>query len=1007
MKSLITTSLWLMCLHCNTLFSQDANPRPLMKDFIGINTRSSDDIRFIQKFDFVRTYHEWSDDAGFDLDGIPNCPHNLLSFNPSNSEAAIIDLDGFYRQLSGRVSPVMKWLAPEMRGLTHYDPVLLEQKPVCGDLSAIDQQTPETYFDYARWVSITAARYGANNVCADPENPLCGLLNSTVIDGDVVGASVAGLGNLRYLELGNEPDKWWHDGALRNTPNALWQMMPQQYAALLHAAYDGGGKSDAFRLSPSHPDFLGVKNIDNQIQVAMAGLSDFRGRYIIEMLEKAYSLRASNPNAVKKIPFDILNLHHYTSNNPNNGAAYIDNNALWNTYDYFGLNSDGASPEQCQLKKRYERFFERLFAGISNNAIKAELAGPGMKFWLSEFGYDTNNNSPTKAKLAQNSQSYFTTQAQWLVRAYLELSAVEYNYAGEKIVLDKVAAFDLRDAAPQGESSQYSAGGWLFSHSGLLTRDFQPKRSWYFVQTLKNVLGNTVFTKDLNPDGSILFDNGGTPPRIYYYKGADGTRALAVWSPTSANVSGRYLTLSINDLAAKTGDPELLNTAAYTVVRMQDNSERGFRQGYDVQGGQLKFDTGSMPVSETPIFVLLGEKTSDPTVICPINGSPVVTASCNAALLEWEANTSPSGHWKVFFAQKSKLPDYPSCSDYKNADLLGNGFVHTVTHDLKGDRKRLFVEGLNPNTGYVAFMAYVNPDGIAAQEPCVVCFSTNNNPPAPINPCLTVEASEPCNSVGDDFCKLVIANTGAAQNTNCPNAASACISGNPQVVVNCNTYNAGDCGAAALYPKNQLWADCDRPEVIVAFENQVRLDAIKFFHHSGISHVEICYSTCDNPDERQYLTTFKPSGCNQWVSLFDNLPAQPVKKLYFQKIAARGKGSPAEVIIGKLHFYGKEMADCDEQIQVRESFSEPAPPPALRISPNPVSGPCKLTWGQPGYEQLLVFNSRGVLLRRFALHETALSFECDLGDLPAGSYFIRLTGAQKSPVQQILEVLGR
>lgn len=882
-----------------------------MRDFIGINTRASDDIGFIQKFGFVREYHEWSDDAGFDTDGIPNCPQNLLSFRPSNNEATLINYDDFYAQLSGRVSPSMKWLAPEMRGLQGYNPVIQEQKPICGNISAAEQENAASYFDYTKWVSIMVARYGASDVCADPQNPLCDLLKNAVIDGDATGEGVSGLNNLKYIEPGNEPDKWWFDSDLRNTPNALWQMMPQQYAALLHAVYDGGGKSKTFSLSPAGTTYLGVKNIDDQIKVAMGGLSDFRGRYIIEMLEKAYALRAPDPGIEKKLPFDILNIHHYTGTNPNTGAAYINNNALWNTYDYYGLTTGGSglSPEQCQLKKRYERFLERLFMEIPNPAIKNELTQ--IDFWLSEFGYDTNNNSEIKAKLTQNGQSYFTTQAQWLVRAFLELSAVEYDYAGQKIVLDKAAAYDLRDHAPHTESSDFSTGGWLFSHCGLLTKDFKPKRAWYYVQNLKNALGDTKFTKDLNPAGDIQFDNGGAAPRIFYYKGAGNTRMLAIWSPTSAKVTDRHLTLPVADLIAKIGEPGFDNIESYTVIRMQDHSENGFRQGFEVADGQLIFNSGTMTISETPGFVLLGQNISDPIVQCPMTGTPSATAYCDGAFFEWDADASPGSHWKVFYAEKNKLPYYADCQGYKNTDLLGNGFVRTYSHDLQGDRKRLLIEGLKPNTNYVAFFVYVSPEGIAAQEPCVICFSTNNNPPPVLNPCCKLEATGKYNPAKDDFCKLAVENSGAALNIVCSSSAGDYISGNPQAVITCNTYDAASgCGASYLYPESQLWTSCNLPEVAVTFENALRLDAIKWYHRSGISHVDIYYATCENPGEKVYLSTFRPVNCNRWVTLFDNLPAKPVKKLFFQKVAAKGKTTQAKVSIGKLHFYGDEVTDC-------------------------------------------------------------------------------------------------
>lgn len=997
MNRLITLQVFL-CLLCtgdNALYAQNAaNTRPLMKDFIGINTRSSDGPDYAAKFGFVREYHEWSDDTGFDQDGIANCPQNLLSFNPSNSEARLIDLDDYYGRLSNRVSPCMKWLAPEMRGLQWYNATIQEQKPLCGNIEALDQESPEAYFDYARWVSIFTARYGKADICAIPGSPFCELINNTVVDKDVLGASISGLGSVRYMELGNEPDKWWYDTALRNKPNALWQMMPQQYAALLHAAYDGAGKSPAFGLSPSGSAYLGIKNIDPDIKVAMAGISDFRGRWLKEMLDKAYSLRATNPNAVKKIPFDILNIHHYLSNNANIGGAYIDNNALWNTYDYYGLNNTGLSPEQGQLKQRCARFFERLFSEISNPEIRNELSE--MAFWLSEFGYDTNNNSAVKAKTAQGNQSYFTTQAQWLVRAYLELSAAEYEYNGKKIALEKAVAFDLRDGAAYGEGNQYSPGGYLYTHCGLLTKELKPKRSWYFVQTLKNTLGETRFSGDLNATGSFTFDNGGTPPRIYYYRSDSGQRYLAIWSPTSAGVNDRKLTLSASDILAAIDEPDFSSLETFTIISMQDNGEKGVRKGFDVTAGKLVFDNTSIPVSETPFFVWLGQKTDDPQINAPISVAPTVTASCNGALLEWATNADPAGHWKVLYAQRSYFPDFADCQDYRFTDLLGSGYVQTYTTDLTAAHKRLLMEGLKPNTAYLAFMVYINPQGVASKEPYVVCFSTNNSTPCVANPCLMVEADDDCGGTQSDFCKLVVENAGSALNNFCPGGAG-CLSGNPQAVIGCNTYSAATgCGAGFLYPENQLWSVCNQPGVALTFDKAFLLDAIRFYHHSGMDPVEIYYTTCDAPDEKIYLTTFRPAGCNQWVSITNNLPTEPVKRLYFNKVFAYGKSRVPRVKIGKLHFCGQETGDCGQK-PVSPKTSAVMPNPLL-VFPNPNSGTFSIRWSESGFDRLSVFSADSLLLIQSSIPAEERIWDADLSAFPPGIYFIRLSGSGKKPI---------
>ncbi|MEI6410680.1 MAG: T9SS type A sorting domain-containing protein, partial [Bacteroidota bacterium] len=875
-----------------------------------------------------------------------------------------------------------------------------EQKPICFDQGPVNQYAPEAYWDYAKWVSVVSARYGARNVCNNPFDPTCGLLRSAVMDGDVVGAGVSGLGFLKYMELGNEPDKWWYDDVNRNTPNALYQMMPQQYAALLDAAYDGAGKSPSFLIPGDPGSYLGIKNIDPQIKVAMAGLSEFRGRYMIEMLESAYSLRASNPAIAKKIPFDILNIHHYCSSNPFIGADYINQPALWNNYDYFGFNDKGVSPEQCQLRKRYERYLERLITEIPTDAIRKELLK--MQYWLSEFGYDTNKGSWVKAVLEQNNQSYFTTQAQWLVRSYLELAAVEYEYEGQKMVLDKVAAFDLRDVGPHGEDVDASPNGGLFTHSGLLTNDFKPKRSWYHIQTMIHVLGDTKFTKDLNPTGAIQFDNGGAAPRIFYFKNPDGKRVLAIWSPTATKVTDRHLTIPLSVLAQNASDYGISATDRYTIIQPTDNNEAGARLGFDVSGGNLKLDASTVSISETPIYVVLGQKISDPAVRYPA-ATPRLSPYCNEALLEWNPASSNGCTWNIYYARKNLLPVYTNCMDYKSVDLLGNGVVQTYRTGVPLETGRLLLNGLAASTPYVLFLVYVNAAGIPANEPLVFCFSTTDIRPCVFNPCFTITAPEGClGAYATDYNKLAIENEGTTYNFDCPPTQQGPYTGgDPKNIINCAAYSTGTgCGNPFLFPDSQLWSVCNKPEVVVEFKTPVLLNAIKFYHHSGSDLVEIYYGSCKKPNERIYVTTFRPNSCNTWVSLNENMPLAPVSKLYFRKITARGRNINPNVKIGKLHFCGSFSTDCGS-IENRQNMIPDLneTQDAFCLSPNPATGEVKARWGRPNYSTIRLFNLAGSLVLSMPLSDDQKQARLDVHGLPQGVYVVELEGEGMAPLR--------
>ncbi len=791
----------------------------------------------------------------------------------------------------------------------------------------VEQEAPATYLEYAKWVTAVAGRYGSVKVCSNSGSPYCAFMQSMVSTDDVGGPSASGKKLLSYVEMGNEPDKYWYDTEFRNRDEAVWQMAPRQYAAVLDAAYDGDGSSNAFNFNNTGA-LLGIKNIDPNMKVVMAGISEFRGGYINEMNTRFLQLRANLP---KKVPFDVINMHHYSGSTVPAGAFVTNAWGSSGHYDFEGLNGGrGYCPEHAQLKERYAAFIDKILVDATNPDIKTELIN--MEYWLSEFGYSTNNLSPLRARLESDadgatnvSQSYFKTQAQWLVRSLLELSAMEYKPSADKtIVLGKAQMYELRDYLPASASAgnaSFSPGGDLFSHHGLLTKDFKPKKSWYYVQTTKNVLATARFVKDLNPPSSdpnnpqLQFDNGGEAPRIYHYQTSANQHILAIWSPTANKSEQQVLKINIPVwLASRI--PGLPNTTnQYTIIQIKDNSESGVRSGHNAKAingvNHLVFDGLDAPVyiSETPIFVLLGVKQDDAVVDCPLpNASDLqVTPNCNSALLQWP--TALAGSWRIFVAKKSDLPPEAACDNYKNIDLLGNQFVATQTYDLNASRTRFLLDGLTSGTEYVVFMLFVNINRVPALYPCVRCFTTPTSGTCLINPCLKVDkvnGSPSCDATFDG-CNLVTPNTSGS---NCfGSGTGACLSGDPGLSINCSSYTAPNL-AAPMFQSAQLWAGCSPFEVVVTFKDFVRLDAIRFFHLTGNDEVAIYYTTCECPNEKRYLTTFKPyNSAATWVSITNNLPILPVKKLYFKKLASNHSKTPF-VVIGNLHFCGEITTEC-------------------------------------------------------------------------------------------------
>jgi hypothetical protein len=793
----------------------------------------------------------------------------------------------------------------------------------------IEQEASLSYIDYTKWLTALSARYGAVNVCATPTSPECVFLQSMVDPNQGNGNQAAGRNHLKWLEAGNEPDKFWYDVEYRNTDEAIWQMKPKQYAALLNAVYDGANKNAAFELLPTGSNkFLGVKNMNPSMKMSMAGISDFRGKYLVDLLNQAEALRST---ATKKVPFDILNIHHYTSTIVPTGAGYIDN-WVWSAPDKFAYDngSVGASPEDADLKGRYNRFYAKLFdpnlTPIPLSAtVRSELADPTKtEHWITEIGYDTNNGSPLSAKLSSNSQSYYTTQAQWLVRTLLELANVKgTNDQVNFFALSKATIFEMRDEGVYGNGTggQYSPNGSLFTHSGLLTNDFKPKRSWYHVMTMKNVLGEYRFNKDLNSGGAITFTNGGTP-RIYDFRvdGANPKHILVIWSPTSNASNQKTLSLNFNSIKSLIGESSNTNLPTdllnFTIVKPQDYSERGRYKSYATGGTPsartLTFNTSTSFISETPIYVILNQATTDLEYAnCTLPGLGI-TPSCDGGRVTFNPY-QPPGPYRVVYAKQSDVNAIltemnltATCATYQDVpfDYLGDNRFKIFSDNMAVVRQ-FVVSGLEENTAYVLFMFYTEGSaGVTAVKPCVLCFTTNNTAPCFIDPCLFISPgldNPSCGNFPDDYKNLLI----DPVDNGCPGTVN---SGPPGNDVTCANFD--DPPGTQTFPSSELWNTCRNKQVEVEFQNNIWLDAINFYHGNGSDNVDIEYQCCQCASWN-YLTTFRPQGQTQhWVSIVENMPEIQVKKLRFTKTGNRGPNGQTNVEIGKLHFCGTETTTC-------------------------------------------------------------------------------------------------
>lgn len=164
----------------------------------------------------------------------------------------------------------------------------------------------------------------------------------------------SGLNQLKWIEVWNEPDKWWKKDGSGS------YMEPEEYAAMLSICYDS------------------IKASDPNMMVVMAGLTTFDLVYLNRMDVWFKANRADG-----KFPSDVINLHQYAST-PN---------------FEFGVPV-GESPDYLKLKD-----------------VVAFAKARGKFCWVSEFGYDSQAPSWVYAK-PRDGKTSEQLQGEWMVETF-------------------------------------------------------------------------------------------------------------------------------------------------------------------------------------------------------------------------------------------------------------------------------------------------------------------------------------------------------------------------------------------------------------------------------------------------------------------------------------------------------------------------------------------------------------------------------------------------------------
>lgn len=403
-----------------------------MDEFMGTNAFIDDPIDKISVVGFLREYHAWAWDEGAGESDYVGYPNSRNAWSPSHA-GENWDFDDYYAKLKEAgvtVSICMQQTVPWLNSGSSNK----ANKPITGDEDSTD---PASYSEHADHMYQIAARYAGKKVEDDllklsPEQP-----------------RKSGLGLVKYYENWNEPDADWN--------GETSQFAPEELAAMCSADYDGH--------MGTLGNTVGIKNADPDTRLVLGGLSALKPSYVRKMMEWAEENRSDGI-----FPVDVLNFHHYATD-----------------------NIQGLAPEADNLKEKLEKV----------NAFR-ELSLPGKELWITEIGYDTNPvtqvGAPTKL-----------AQAQWILRSYLAVAASGF---------DRCAQYMLRDVTPGSKT--------MFDTSGLVTEKgkWEPKPSFYFVSAMRQSLKNMFYDSDVASGKANVL--------ISRFRDRDSYKgAYVLWCPTS------------------------------------------------------------------------------------------------------------------------------------------------------------------------------------------------------------------------------------------------------------------------------------------------------------------------------------------------------------------------------------------------------------------------------------------------------------------------------------------
>jgi hypothetical protein len=413
-----------------------------------------------------------------------------------------------------------------------------------------------SYLAYAQMGFQFAARYGRNTGLATSLLKVDTLPRWTA---DPPNQTRMGLDLIRYIEAGNELDKWWR--------GAHGYMNPYQLAAMLSAFYDG------------HKGSLGagagVKTADSTMVVVIPGLAFHDASYLRGMLEWCRNNRGYRTNGSVDVCWDIINYHHYSSNEHETTN---------------GMATKGAAPELSDTK-----------AVADSIVLFSKMYLHNMPVWVTELGFDHHPQSSLGA-IPIGNKTIAQTAADWLLR-----SSLVYMQSG----VERLFYYDLKDFHSQSEVK--------FATMGLTDSFIRRRPNLNFVWQTNQLMGNYQYNRRMNVWPLIDEYKNGTdsvyvawvPKKIGQYASFSlplpGATSALIWQPTDTGqlMNGRQVTITSGLLSDTASETPVFIKPQYSIgAQARTTKSNSTASQNQLNGGYFSVVAFPNPFSENLYFTI-------------------------------------------------------------------------------------------------------------------------------------------------------------------------------------------------------------------------------------------------------------------------------------------------------------------------------------------------------------------------------------------------------------------